>query len=359
MRFFKNLNGLQILKADRLYLNNGSATEPAISVNGNKLGVSHLDTGNLVFGADGKVFFKDANGNNYHILHENSTINVKFQGNDGVAQNKIQEGQIIPAGDNAKKQASPAPFVYIDTTGRLGSDNIWNALFLPNVMGYTDVDKPNTYSHGLVPPGSSTHSGLFLRKDGQWGQPSIYTGSVSETMLSLQDTPATYQGQLDKFLRVSYANGGSVVFHSISTTDVPEGTNLYHTEARVESKITQKMADRSLASLSVQGTVTANEFVCDSDRRLKQRIAPLSPSEALGAVLQLEPKSYRFKGNPKKRYGLVSQEVKEVIPDVVKVGCLTEGVNYLELIPFLIGSIQKLETEVRELRLLCGVSCKT
>ena len=177
-------------------------------------------------------------------------------------------------------------------------------------------------------------------------------------MLSLQDTPPTYQGQLDKFLRVSYANGGSIVFHSINTTDVPEGTNLYHTATRVESKITQKMADRSLTSLSVQGTITANEFVCDSDRRLKQRIASLSPSEALGAVLQLEPKSYRFKGNPKKRYGLVSQEVKEVIPDVVKVGGTTEGVNYLELIPFLIGSIKKLEADVRELKLLCGVSCK-
>lgn len=345
---FKNLSGLQLLRADRLRLTNGNAAEHAITVNGAQLGVAHLDTGNLVF--DGtKVYYLDTNGNRYHLLHENSTINVKFEGDAGANANKIQEGQIIPAGNNAKKQASPAPFVFIDTTGRLGSDNLWSSVFSPNVVGYTDVDKPNTYSQGLVPSGSASHDGLFLRKDGQWGQPSIYTGSVSESLLSLQDTPATYQGQLNRFLRVSYANGGSVVFHPITTSDVPEGTSLYYTDARVESKITQKLTDRSLSGLSVQGTITANDFVADSDYKLKERITELDSAGALSAVLQLNPKQYRFKGNPAKRYGLVAQEVRQVLPDIVA-GRETLGIKYLELIPFLIGSVIELNQQVAGLR---------
>ena len=110
-------------------------------------------------------------------------------------------------------------------------------------MGYVDVDKGKfTYSHGLVPPGVANHAGLFLRKDGQWGQPSEHTGSVSETLLSLNDTPDTYTSCLDKYLRVSYVNGGSVVFDSIDTDKVPEASsNLYHTQDRCDNRITTKL----------------------------------------------------------------------------------------------------------------------
>lgn len=355
----KNLNGLQILKADRLRLRNGSDTEHPITVNGVQLGVQHLDTGRLVFDGD-KVLYHDAlTGNRYHILHENSTIDVKFQEADEVdesQQHKILEGQIIPAGKNAKKQASPAPFAFIDTTGRLGSDNLWSSMFSPNIMGYTDQDKPNTYAQGLLPAGSAEHGGLFLRKDGQWGSPSVYTGSVSETLLSLGDTPSTYQDQLGKFLRVSYAEGGSVVFHTITTSDVAEGTHLYYTDARVETKIVEKTGDRSLQTLSVQSTVTARDFIADSDARLKERITCLTPTDALNTVLVLQPKSYRFKGQHGKRYGLVAQEVQEVLPDIVKGSPSKLGINYMELVPFLIGSIQRLEARVKHLeqRLVYG-----
>ena len=100
------------------------------------------------------------------------------------------------------------------------------------------MDKPDTYARGLVPAGSATHGGLFLRRDGQWGQPSVYTGSVSDNFLSLQDTPIDYTGQADKYLRVSYAEGGSVVFDSINTTKVPESTNLSYTDTRVDTRMT-------------------------------------------------------------------------------------------------------------------------
>jgi hypothetical protein len=303
----KSLNGLRELSGTSLSITSNSGFP--ITIANEQLGYKHINTGLLVFTPTG-VFFRQG-GVNYHLLHENSNINVKVE---DANQNKIVPGQIIPAGNNAKKQASPAPFAYIDTTGRIGSDNLWASIFTPNIMGYVDADKPDTYAQGLVKAGSAVHGGLFLRKDGQWGQPSVYTGSVAETLLSLQDTPITYAGQVDKYLRVSYAEGGSVVFDSIDTSKVAESTNLYYTDARVDSKILQKTTDGSLTSLKVAGRITATEFVGDSDRRLKRDITNLDAERCSEAVAQLQPKSYRFNDADNTRFGFISQEVDYVLP---------------------------------------------
>ena len=338
----KSLNGLRVLDATSLTLTSSSGYP--ITVAGEQLGYNHIDTGLLVFTATG-VFFRQG-GVDYHLLHENSNINVKLE---DVDQNKIVPGQIIPAGDNAKKQASPAPFAFIDKTGRLGSDNLWNAIFSPNIMGYVDVDKPNTYAQGLVKAGSATHGGLFLRKDGQWGQPSVYTGSVAETMLSLQDTPATYTGQADKYLRVSYAEGGSVVFDAIDTSKVPENTNLYYTDARVNAKILQKASDGSLTSMRVAGTITATEFLADSDRRLKKDVANLDSKKCSDAVAMLQPKSYCFNDTSKTRFGFISQEVGCVLPECVCDTGTYQSLNYIDLIPVLVGAIKDLQRQLKNL----------
>lgn len=64
-------------------------------------------------------------------------------------------------------------------------------------MGFTAEGKPDTYAQGFVRQGSSDHGGLFLRKDRNWGQPSVFLGSVSEHFLSLDDTPTEYNDNPD------------------------------------------------------------------------------------------------------------------------------------------------------------------
>jgi hypothetical protein len=339
----KTLNGLQILDGSRLKLT--SRTGYPITVSGEQLGYQHIDTGLLVF-TDSGVYFRQG-GVDYHLLHENSNISVQFQDED---EKKITEGQIMSAGQFAKKQASPAPFAFIDKTGRLGSENLWEAIFSANIMGWADVDKPDTYSHGLVAAGSAVHNGLFLRKDGQWGQPSIYTGSVSESFLSLNDTPITYTENINKYLRISYAEGGSIVFDAIDTSKVPENENLYYTESRVESKIVEKTSDGSLTELNIGGIIKANEFLADSDRRLKTNIKGLNIDRCLEAVNFLSPKSYRFNDSDKERYGFISQEVKHILPECVNSDGKYESLNYVDMIPILVGAIQSLQNEVKNLK---------
>jgi len=87
-----------------------------------------------------------------------------------------------------------------------------------------------------------------------------------------------------------------------------------------------------------------------SDERLKQNIVPLTDQAKL---LQLSPKQFTFKSDStdKKRYGLIAQEVKAIIPEIVMgnelTGTLT--VDYVSLIPLLIKQIQTLTAQVNAL----------
>ena len=356
MSDIKHTHGLQLISATRVRVSNSNPNEHSISVNGRQLSYADINLGALKL-TDNKTYTLDeSDGNHYEILHTNSDFTIQFEEEDADGTpigGKVQTGQIIPSGDNLFKQQSPAPFAYIDTTGRLGSANLWHNLFVANVMGYVDIDKgSSTYRHGLCPEGSADYGGLFLRKDGQWGSPSLYTGSVSETFLSLYDTPATYTENINKYLRVSYAEGGSIIFDQISTEKVPETTNLYYTEARVNDRITSKLQDKTLDTIAVSGTITCNELLAESDFKLKQDIEDMDAENCLEVIDAIRPRRYAFKSQPTKpRYGVIAQEMEMVLPHLVNY--TKEGqasVNYLELVPFLIGSIQQLRSELADLK---------
>jgi hypothetical protein len=173
----------------------------------------------------------------------------------------------------------------------------------------------------------------------------LYTGLVSETFLSLQDTPTTYIENIDKYLRVSYAEGSSVEFDSIDTNKVPEHQpNLYYTDERVNSRIQTKLQDNSISNISISGSIICNEVLAESDERLKRNVVDMNSESCLHAVSQLQPKSYGFIVNPnQQRFGVIAQELEQVLPTLVNTTNGTKSVNYVEIIPFLIGSIQHLK----------------
>jgi hypothetical protein len=87
-----------------------------------------------------------------------------------------------------------------------------------------------------------------------------------------------------------------------------------------------------------------------SDRRLKNTIVPLPPT--LDKILKLNPVSFKWNDtdNDNTDYGLIAQEVLEILPEVVDVPKDSEksmmGITYTSLIPFLIKSIQELSAKV-------------
>jgi len=82
-----------------------------------------------------------------------------------------------------------------------------------------------------------------------------------------------------------------------------------------------------------------------SDERLKTDIQPI-PS-ALGSLLRIETKRYRYRNDPSKlRFGVIAQNLKNLFSDEYAIVNERENgmlsVNYKELIPLIIKSIQEL-----------------
>ena len=73
----------------------------------------------------------------------------------------------------------------------------------------------------------------------------------------------------------------------------------------------------------------------------------MNSESCLHAVCQLRPKSYEFIVNPHQpRFCVIAQELEQVLPSLVNTTNGSKSVNYVEVIPFLIGSIQHLKHTV-------------
>lgn len=106
-------------------------------------------------------------------------------------------------------------------------------------------------------------------------------------------------------------------------------------------------------SVVASGDLTAGNVYTVSDIRLKTNVKSLSEENSketpLNSLMNVNVIKYNFKksANDKQHYGVSAQELKEIYPDMVKEdqdGYL--AVNYIELVPILIRSIQELKTEL-------------
>jgi len=109
--------------------------------------------------------------------------------------------------------------------------------------------------------------------------------------------------------------------------------------------------------LFVDGAIGATGNIVgfySSDKRLKENIVEIK--DGLSLINQLRPVKFDWKqdspfGHLKPtEYGLIAQEVQEVIPEIV--GHMKDdykGINYEKIVPLLISSIQQLTKRVEEL----------
>lgn len=110
------------------------------------------------------------------------------------------------------------------------------------------------------------------------------------------------------------------------------------------------------AKLDVAGTVKASAIDYNSDERLKQNITEIKSSQEI--INKLRPVSYFWNekgkkkgGNAQLQYGLVAQEVEKVLPNIVSTD--NDGyksVNYNELIPILLQTVQEQGKKIEELQ---------
>lgn len=98
----------------------------------------------------------------------------------------------------------------------------------------------------------------------------------------------------------------------------------------------------------------ANAFLTTSDIRLKQNIQPMVNS--LSKIKQLTPKRFRFKDSlqtlesEKFHFGFIAQDIMQVLPTIVDTSRGAFGVNYIEIIPFLVGAVKEQASTIDSLR---------
>ena len=94
-----------------------------------------------------------------------------------------------------------------------------------------------------------------------------------------------------------------------------------------------------------------NGTIQTSDGRLKEELMALP--YGIEEISQLRPVVFSWADGPVDDvyYGLIAQEVKEVLPEMVRVGDDqqgTLGMNYSELVPVLIQAIQQQQVELED-----------
>jgi hypothetical protein len=361
--YHKTISGSQNGKFDNISINNTSRKLP-IDVNGTQFNLEHILPKKTITGDAGsytslllpKVHVKQKD---LLLVDESGKLNIvvtKGDVDDLITADSdegliIKSGSVLSAGDHLQLKASPAPIAMTDANGRLDSFNLWHSNFAPYILGYSESSKPDFYSHGLVRQGSATHENKFLRKDGQWGLPSSYTGSVAENFLSLNDTPTAYTDAESKYVRVTYEDGGKLEFNSPTTTEITEGDNLYYTDSRVVLKTSDLLSSGDISSMTINGIVNANAFISTSDVRKKTNVSKMSLKECSFMCKSLHPCKYNLIGGSRKRYGFIAQEVQKTHPElVVEKDDASLGIDYIDIIAGLIGKTQDLQNQIDEMK---------
>jgi hypothetical protein len=95
------------------------------------------------------------------------------------------------------------------------------------------------------------------------------------------------------------------------------------------------------------GTITATDFNSTSDINLKENIKTVENS--LNTLTQLRGVSFDWKETGRSSYGVIAQELEEILPDLVKNGEV-KSVNYNGIIGVLIEAVKELSEELKELK---------
>lgn len=131
-------------------------------------------------------------------------------------------------------------------------------------------------------------------------------------------------------------------------TWAPSGSNIYRLSGNVgigTSVVTSKLTIKG--DVSVSGVITCTDLNSTSDINLKTNIKTIENS--LDILSQLRGVSFEWKENHKPSYGVIAQELEEILPQLVNDG-EHKSVNYNGLIGVLIESVKELKKEIKELK---------
>ncbi len=185
---------------------------------------------------------------------------------------------------------------------------------------------------------STNFVNLGINSDGYTG--TGITGGANNAYLFTTGNDFVIGNSTDNKSLIFYTTTGGISTQRMKITNaglLPAQNNVYSMG---------NTSNRSTAIWAANGTIQT------SDRRLKTNIHALP--YGLAEVKRLNPVSYNWidEKNSGNKIGLIAQEVKKIIPEVVVGNEATEtlGMNYAEMVPVLINAIKELKNKVDVLK---------
>jgi len=115
--------------------------------------------------------------------------------------------------------------------------------------------------------------------------------------------------------------------------------------------ITEQVSSTKLTFNPSSGLLTSTDYNSSSDSRLKVNIKTID--NALDTISTLRGVSFDWKDNSGKSFGMIAQEVQEILPDIVtedENGFL--GIKYTNMIGILVEAIKEQQEQINTLKKL-------
>lgn len=195
-----------------------------------------------------------------------------------------------------------------------------------------------------VTAGSSTSS--FVKYNGVTRTTGQFYGGTS---LPSATTRLNYDGHF--YATKLFGDGTAIVGAGSSLIDDNTTNTLHYLGMSRISSGTWSTAYVSTSKLYFNpstGTLNSTNFNSLSDERYKENIKSID--NGLDIVNQINPVEFTWKDNGKKNYGVIAQQLEQIIPDIVAEDDGKKTVSYDQIIPFLVKAIKELHAEVEYLK---------
>lgn len=191
----------------------------------------------------------------------------------------------------------------------------------------------------------------------------IATQSLIAFANSITGTGGTFTANTSEYIITGNLTVGNTVTAPTVNTDViifDDGTRLTTNSPNVfiANTITANLnittSNITVTNNATVGNITATlisatDFNTTSDVDLKINMQQITNS--LDVIEQLTGFVFNWKSDGKTSYGVSAQQVEQILPDLVRVrDDGFKGVNYLNLIAFLIEAVKDLKKEIMEIK---------
>lgn len=277
--------------------------------------------------------------------------NLVFKTNNTQAMILDASGNVGIGTSPSFQSGSEAELFLVDGGNSTGTHTLMNAIGTKN--DYLQINVQNNSNGGkassdvVATANNGTLSTVYI----DMGINSQGYSNGASNILNGSNVAYLYATGTDFYIGNGATGKDLIFFVNSSGTTGPDGTEIARFTSTALVPGTTNSFELGTSTKRWKNIYLNNAPVVLSDRRMKTNISELG--YGLKAILSLKPVSYNWKTEPNTnlQLGLIAQEVREVVPEVVKGNEQqgTIGMNYTELIPVLIKAIQEQEDKIDNL----------